>query len=87
VFLEKAWGKTVIALLVLPFAVLKNSIRIVGLSLLALRVDPSFLTGQLHHEGGIVFFVITVAMLAPIVAVLRWFEVSALRTANASPNA
>jgi exosortase len=74
VLLDKPWGRTLLVLLVLPFAVLKNGIRIVGLTLLALRVDPSFLTGQLHHEGGIVFFLLTLAMMAPVVAALRKLE-------------
>jgi hypothetical protein len=33
--------------------VLKNGIRIATLTLLAMYVDPSFLAGRLHHEGGL----------------------------------
>jgi len=49
---------------------LKNGIRIVTLTLLAVHVDPSFLTGQLHHDGGVVFFALALVMLAPVVVLL-----------------
>ena len=44
---------------------------LVTLSLLAAHVDPRFLTGQPHHEGGIVFFLFTLALAAPFFAVLH----------------
>jgi exosortase/archaeosortase family protein len=59
---------------VLPMTVLKNGIRIVSLSLLAMYVDPEFLTGQLHHEGGMVFFLLALALLTPVLVVLRRLE-------------
>jgi exosortase len=55
----------------LPIVVLKNGIRIVTLTLLAIYVDPSFLTGSLHHDGGIVFFLIGLVMLYPILKLLQ----------------
>jgi exosortase len=73
-FLKSPWTKALVVLAVLPLTVLKNGIRIVSLSLLAMHVDPGFLTGQLHHEGGIVFFLLALATLAPLFAVLRRFE-------------
>jgi hypothetical protein len=36
------------------------------LTLLALHVDPSFLTGRLHHEGGIFFFLLALAIMYPV---------------------
>jgi exosortase len=73
-FLGRPWGKLLLIALVLPVAILKNGIRIVGLSLLAMYVDPGFLTGQLHHEGGVVFFALSLLLLAPVVMVLRRSE-------------
>jgi exosortase len=73
-FLRSSWTKILLLLAILPVALLKNAIRIVSLTLLAIHVDPSFLTGQLHHEGGIVFFLLSLALLAPLFAALRWSE-------------
>ena len=66
-FLKSGWAKSVVVLAILPIAILKNGIRIVTLTLLAIHVDRGFLDGQLHHEGGIVFFLLGLAMLAPLV--------------------
>jgi exosortase len=73
-FLSKGWNKALLVLAAFPIAVLKNGIRIVSLTLLAIHVDPGFLAGQLHHEGGIVFFLLSLAILSPVLYVLRRFE-------------
>jgi len=51
--------------------ILKNAIRIVTLTLLASYVDPGFLYGNLHREGGVVFFLLGLALMAPV---LWWLE-------------
>jgi exosortase len=73
-YLDSAWQKAVLLLAVLPLAILKNAVRIVTLSLLAEHLDPSFLDGQLHHEGGIVFFAMSLALLVSLIPVLRRFD-------------
>ena len=65
-FLRTRWKKALLVAAVLPMAMLKNGVRIVSLSLLASYVDPGFLTGQLHHDGGIVFFLLSLALLTPL---------------------
>jgi exosortase len=82
-FLRKGWTKAVLILAVLPIAVLKNGIRIVALTLLAIHVDPSFLVGQLHHEGGVVFFLMALAMMAPLLPLLRKLEAVRVETPQA----
>jgi exosortase len=68
------WKKAVLVAVAIPLTIVKNAIRIVTLSLLAIHVDPEFLTGQLHHDGGVLFFALTLAMMAPILALLRRSE-------------
>ena len=75
-FLQFGWTKAVFAAAVIPLAILKNAVRIVSLSLLSIHVDPDFLTGQLHHEGGIVFFLLALSLLAPVLAVLQRSELA-----------
>lgn len=81
-FLQSRWMRVALLLVILPVAVIKNAIRIVALSLLAMHVDPSFLTGQLHHEGGFIFFLLALGMLAPLFALFRWYENSRLAPAS-----
>jgi exosortase len=78
-FLTSGWRKALLVAVVLPLAVIKNGIRIVSLTLLAVHVDPSFLTGSLHHEGGVVFFVLALAMLAPVFIMLHKSETAAMK--------
>ena len=63
--------RALFVLLILPLSILKNAIRIVTLTLLATKIDPDFLTGRLHHQGGFVFFLITLAIAYPIWKLLR----------------
>lgn len=72
--LDRSWTRTVLLLAVLPVAILKNGIRIVTLCLLATGVDPAFLTGQLHQDGGVVFFVLSLVILAPVLYQLKHAE-------------
>ena len=67
--------KFIFILFVVPMAMFKNAVRIVTLSLLAIHVDKTWLTGSdLHRRGGIVFFLITLAMMGPVLWVLRKME-------------
>jgi exosortase/archaeosortase family protein len=47
-------------------SVAKNAARIVTLALLGAYVDPGFLYGRLHSEGAVVFFLLAMALLAPL---------------------
>lgn len=73
-FLGHALSRTVLVALVLPVAILKNGVRIVSLCLLSEHVDPGFLEGSLHHEGGIVFFLLALAILTPALVLLMRAE-------------
>jgi len=82
-FLRSAWTKAVLTLATLPLLIVKNGIRIVTLSLLSVYVDPSFLTGRLHHQGGILFFLLALAILAPVLWLLQKSERLAKHRTNA----
>jgi exosortase len=73
-FLTSAWKKAILVLAVIPLTIIKNGIRIVSLTLLAVHVNPSFLSGQLHHEGGILFFLLALALLSPLFRLLQRSE-------------
>jgi exosortase len=71
--------RALLVLLTVPLSVIKNAVRIVTLTLLALYVDPSFLTGHLHHDGGFVFFLIALALIYPL---WRWLYKSEQRNVS-----
>lgn len=65
------WKKAAFLAAGLSMMVLKNGVRIVTLTLLANYVDPGFLYGRLHHEGGVVFFLLGLLFLLPVYHLLR----------------
>lgn len=73
-FLKTKWKSLLFVLLAFPLAIIKNGIRIATLTLLSVYVDSGFLTGRLHHEGGFVFFLLALAILAPVLMFLQRSE-------------
>jgi exosortase len=69
--LPGVWRTGVLVVAAVAITILKNGVRIVSLSWLATYVDPGFLTGRLHRDGGVAFFLLGVALLSLILAVLR----------------
>lgn len=74
-FLRSPWKKILLCILVFPFAILKNGLRITTLSALAAYVNPGFLHGNLHKYGGMVFFITGLIPLALILIILQKTEV------------
>jgi exosortase len=73
-FLQKGWSRLILVLSFFPITVFKNAMRIVTLSLLASYVDTRFITGSwLHKSGGIPFFAVGLALMAPVLwALVKW---------------
>ena len=66
--LRTAWRKAIVIAVAIPLSVAKNGLRIFVLAMLATRVDRSYLTGRLHHEGGVIYFLVALA----IIFLLTW---------------
>ncbi|HEV8326526.1 MAG TPA: exosortase/archaeosortase family protein [Nitrospiraceae bacterium] len=74
-FLRSAWTKMGLVAVVVPLAIVKNAFRIVGLSLLANYVDPTFITNSaLHRSGGIPLFLLSLVVLLFLAWLLRRVE-------------
>lgn len=74
VFLSKSWTKLALNLAVLPLSLFKNGLRIATLSLLTIYVDRGFISGDLHRDGGIVFYLIACLILGLLLWRLRKLE-------------
>jgi exosortase len=84
--LKTGWKRVLLVLLAIPFAMLKNAIRITALSLLAIHVDMRILTkSSLHQEGGILFFLLALLIMMPVLFFLRRSESSHI-SKTGSPN-
>jgi exosortase len=73
-FLRTTWRKSVFVLLSVPLAIVKNGVRIATLTLLSLHVNPGFLRGNLHRDGGFVFYLLMLAILWPVLSLLQRSE-------------
>jgi exosortase len=74
-FLRTGWKKFALVLFVYPITVLKNGIRILTLSSLAVYVDERFITQSfLHKSGGFLFYIPALCLLAIVLWALRKTE-------------
>lgn len=69
VLLRSPWRKALVVAVAVPLSVAKNGLRIFVIAMLGIRVDPGYLNGRFHHQGGVIFFAIALAL----VLVLIWF--------------
>lgn len=82
-YLQSGWRKFVLIAATIPIAIIKNSVRIVTLSLLSIHVNRWFLYGPIHHQyGGVLSLPVDVALFIPLVLALRKSEGSASRTGS-----
>lgn len=72
--LRSSWSKILFVVFGVFMMIVKNGVRIATLTLLAIYVDPGFLSGRLHHQGGVVFFVLALLLLLPLLFFLERVE-------------
>ncbi len=70
-FLCSWWRRALLIAAAIPLSVAKNGLRIVTIAELGTRIDPGFLNGKLHHNGGIIFFGIGVVAVVLLLWLLR----------------
>jgi len=69
--LRDNWRKGILSLTVIPITIVKNAVRIVTLSLLAVYVDPRALGTVAHRRGGIPIFLLALLLLGCVLWLLR----------------
>ncbi len=70
--LRSAWRKALVIAVALPLSVAKNGLRIFVLGMLSTRVDRSYMTGKLHHQGGVIYFLIALAAISFLIWIARY---------------
>ncbi|MCU1298486.1 MAG: exosortase VPDSG-CTERM-specific [Acidobacteriaceae bacterium] len=73
-FLRTFWSKIIFVAFIVPMAIAKNAIRVFTLAMLGMHVNPDFLEGRLHHEGGGVFFALALGVLLLLLWILQKVE-------------
>ncbi|SRR5579883_703988 len=70
-FLRSFWRKLAVVAAAIVLSPLKNGLRIFVIGFLTLRVDPSYLQGELHRNGGVVFLAIAQGIVIALLWILR----------------
>lgn len=73
-FLKKNWTKALLMLSLVPITIVKNGFRIATLATLGVYWDQKILDSDLHHKGGILFFILALAAAGGVVMILRKLE-------------
>jgi exosortase len=82
--LRSPWRKALVIGCAVPLSIAKNGLRIFSIGMLGTRVDPVYITGRFHHQGGIIFFAIALIVIFALLWILRRGEGSS-PTSNRSP--
>jgi exosortase len=69
--LRSPWRRVLLIALAIPLSVAKNGLRIFTIAMLGTHVDPGYLTGRFHHQGGIVFFAIALFGIFAVLWILQ----------------
>jgi exosortase len=80
VLLRSPWRKALVIGVTIPLSIAKNGLRIFVIAMLGTRVDPGYLTGRLHHQGGIIFFMIALMAILGLLVICQRGENAPLRT-------
>ena len=70
-FLQTGWKRAALALVTIPLGLLRNAARITVLGWLSVNVDAGIINGPLHHQGGPIFFALS---LVPLFGLLWYFK-------------
>lgn len=70
-FLTSTWSRAVLVAVVVPLAIIRNSVRILTIGLLCVHVGPHMISSVIHRSGGPVFFALS---LVPFFLVLSWLR-------------
>ena len=85
VSLRSAWRRALVVAVAIPLSVAKNGLRVFVLAMLTTRVDRSFITGRLHHQGGIIYFLIALAAIILLIGAGHHSEKKSRALVTSSP--
>jgi exosortase C (VPDSG-CTERM-specific) len=73
-FLRLPWHRVLLALGVIPLAILRNGLRIFIIGQLCVRVSPGMIDSHVHRHGGPIFFAMSLIPFFLLLVILRKSE-------------
>jgi len=72
--LRSNWSRSVLALSVLPIALLRNGLRVTTIGELCVRIGPEMIDSYIHRHGGPIFFAISLIPFSLLLLLLLKFD-------------
>ena len=73
-FLRNVWLRSAFAFIVIPLGIARNAFRILVLAVLCVRFDTSFIDSAVHHQGGPLFFALSMIPFGLVLFGMRRLE-------------
>jgi len=73
-FLKSPWRRAALALAVIPLALARNGFRVVVIGQLCVRIGPHMIHSPIHHQGGPLFFALSLIPFFLLLHLLRRSE-------------
>ena len=70
-FIKSPWRRLILVAFVIPLGIVRNGFRILVIGLLCVHIGPQMIDSPIHHQGGPLFFVLS---LGPLFALLWWLR-------------
>jgi exosortase/archaeosortase family protein len=70
-FLKSPWRRIVLVAFVIPLGIVRNGFRILVIGLLCVHIGPYMIDSVIHHQGGPLFFALS---LVPLVLFMAWLR-------------
>jgi exosortase C (VPDSG-CTERM-specific) len=70
-FLRSNWKRLLLAVFVIPLGIVRNAFRVFVLAMLCVHVDTAYIDSPIHHQGGPLFFALS---LVPFFTMLAWLR-------------
>ncbi len=78
-FLKSPWHRGILVALVIPLGILRNGFRVLVIGLLCVHIGPDMIDSWVHHQGGPLFFGIS---LIPLFLTAAWFRYREVKRAR-----
>lgn len=80
-FLRSPWRKLLLTLFVVPLALIRNGFRVFVLGQLCVNIGPHIIDSPIHHQGGPIFFALSLIPFSALV----WFLIRRERNTSRPP--
>ncbi len=85
VLLRSPWKRAVLALVVIPIALLRNGLRVFTIGQLCVRIGPEMIDSWIHRQGGPFFFLLSLIPFSLVLLYLIKTDRKARRPTSATP--